>query len=227
MGDLSKKAVSTATTVFLGLIGGFIAIFLYFHVFTSPVPVPVNPVSSTSIPRTEEVYVKTVYDGDSIVLGDGRIVRLIGFDSPEKGKPYSEKARQHLKRLVEGRKAFLEVGDEKYDRGGRTLAYLYDGTTKKMVNLEMVREGLGYIYFFKGNMRYGEEFQEAQRAARAGRKKLWRQPVRREEYYVVSAGRTHRPGCGRMKRSKKKKVRFQMRTKAFDTGAPPCRKCEP
>lgn len=57
-------------------------------------PLPVKP---------QQVAVRQVLDGDTVRLGDGRSVRLIGINAPELGRkgrpsePYAEAARQRCR----------------------------------------------------------------------------------------------------------------------------------
>lgn len=93
--------------------------------------------------------IKRVVDGDTVVLSDGRKVRLIGVDTPEvfsSAKLKKDAARSHhdtrtiqalgarasrfLKTLMTGRVVHLEYDQHNkmknhLDRYGRTLAYIY------------------------------------------------------------------------------------------------------
>lgn len=71
-------------------------------------------------------YVERVVDGDTVVLGDGSRVRLIGIDAPESDEPCGEQATESLRRMVEHR--VVTVGNpesvQDRDRYGRLLRYL-------------------------------------------------------------------------------------------------------
>ena len=75
--------------------------------------------------------VKWVNDGDTIVLTNGWRVRYIGTDAPEidhenqKAQPYGYKARSFNKKLVLSQKIGLEFDEERHDRYGRLLAYIF------------------------------------------------------------------------------------------------------
>lgn len=73
-----------------------------------------------------DAYVERVVDGDTVVLGDGSRVRLIGIDAPESDEPCGEKATEALRKLVEHR--VVSVGNpesvQDRDRYGRLLRYL-------------------------------------------------------------------------------------------------------
>lgn len=71
-------------------------------------------------------YVERVIDGDTVVMGDGSKVRLVGIDAPEADEPCGQRATEALRRLVEHRVVTVSnpgsVQDR--DRYGRLLRYL-------------------------------------------------------------------------------------------------------
>lgn len=81
----------------------------------------------------EQVELNYVNDGDTITLKDGRLVRLIGVDSPEVdfqyphlSEPYAEEARHFLQKYLQpGQRLNLSFDKKKLDPYGRTLAYVY------------------------------------------------------------------------------------------------------
>ncbi|KQP65251.1 DUF2510 domain-containing protein [Nocardioides sp. Leaf285] len=76
-------------------------------------------------PRPPRTYLVTrVVDGDTLELGDGTTVRLVGVDTPEVGECGSEKATALLSRLVLGARVDLRRSDEDRDRYGRLLRYV-------------------------------------------------------------------------------------------------------
>jgi endonuclease YncB( thermonuclease family) len=81
-----------------------------------------------------------VLDGDTIQISDGRTVRLLGVDTPEKGEPWAEEARLWLVEQSLEREVILKECAER-DKYGRTLALL-DSSGRKL-NLELAGAGLG------------------------------------------------------------------------------------
>jgi len=75
-------------------------------------------------PRPRTYLVIKVVDGDTIDLGNGRTVRLVGIDTPERGQCGSERAGDNLARLVLGKRVRLAMSDEDTDRYGRLLRYV-------------------------------------------------------------------------------------------------------
>jgi endonuclease YncB( thermonuclease family) len=71
-------------------------------------------------------YVERVVDGDTVILGDGSRIRLIGIDAPEADQPCGQQATDALRRLVEHRVVTVSDPDSVQDRDkyGRLLRYL-------------------------------------------------------------------------------------------------------
>ena len=85
-----------------------------------------------------------IIDGDTFDLGNGERVRIIGINTPEKGRPFSDEATEVLSEMIMGREVTL-VNDSKNDdsdSGGRLLRHVYvDGIS---VNYEMIRTGMAF-----------------------------------------------------------------------------------
>lgn len=92
--------------------------------------------AAAPVPATQTARVRAVLDGDTVVLADGRHVRLIGVNAPELGhgegpdEPLAARAKQYVQALVKGQTVRLELGPERLDHYGRTLArvVLLNGT---------------------------------------------------------------------------------------------------
>jgi micrococcal nuclease len=118
-----------------------------------------------------------VLDGDTIVLTDGRRVRLVQLDAPETDEDecYAAEAKGVLTRLLPyGTEVEIETDPalDKRDRFGRILAYVErDGTN---INLELVREGAASPYFFHADRgRYALDLLQAADEARQLQRGLW------------------------------------------------------
>lgn len=91
-----------------------------------------------------------VYDGDTILISDGRKIRLIGVDAPEvespygHGEPFGVESKRYLSDLILHKKISLRVGDTPLDKYGRTLAYVYVGDV--LVNGRIIRDGWARAY---------------------------------------------------------------------------------
>lgn len=133
---------------------------------------------SISQPSTTEFQLCTkVIDGDTIILDGTEKVRLIGIDTPETKHPkkpveyFGKEATAFTKRMVEGKKVRLEYDQQRIDKYGRTLAYIYleDGT---FLNAEIIKQGYGFAYT-KFPFKYLTEFREHEKMAREQNKGLW------------------------------------------------------
>ncbi len=115
--------------------------------------------------------VEVVIDGDTIVLlGDERI-RFIGMNTPEEGMYFYAEARDVLKIMILGKEVWLEKDVSEYDQYGRKLRYVYYGDI--FVNLEMVKRGFANIFTYPPDVKYTEQFLEAERYARKNDLGLW------------------------------------------------------
>ena len=136
--------------------------------------VPPACASSQSPVRQESgCVVRQVVDGDTFRCRDGRKVRLIGIDSPERKQgPFGSRAQQALLRMLPtGSQVQLEHDVTLTDRYGRLLAYVWAGPT--LVNEAMVRDGWAVLYTVPPNVKYAERFSRAQNEARAQGTGLW------------------------------------------------------
>lgn len=86
--------------------------------------------------------VKKVYDGDTVLLSDGRKIRYLGINTPEWQEPFYLKAKKLNESLVMGKDVRLEFDKERVDKFSRLLAYVYVG--EQMVNAKLIKE-LGSI----------------------------------------------------------------------------------
>jgi micrococcal nuclease len=119
----------------------------------------------------ESAAVAAVVDGDTIELSDGRRVRYIGINTPERNQPYYQDAVEVNRRLVGGKTVQLEFDVETFDQYGRSLAYIWvDGV---MANVEVVRLGFANAFTVPPNVRYEAEFRAAEREAREAERGLW------------------------------------------------------
>lgn len=99
---------------------------------------PMQRSEAPSRPKT--VVVSRVVDGDTVVLGNGQTVRLLGIDTPEVGQCYHEAAKANMERLVLGKKVTLGRSDADRDRYGRLLRYVDVGTVD--AGLRQITSGL-------------------------------------------------------------------------------------
>lgn len=121
--------------------------------------------------------VEWVSDGDTLRLENGRKVRLLQIDAPEKEADcYGRDATRALIGLApKGTKITLEADPSLDDRDayGRLLRYVLVGDQN--VNLTLIQQGAAAPYFFrKERGRYADAFLSAARDARASRRGFWK-----------------------------------------------------
>lgn len=105
-----------------------------------------------------------VIDGDTVdVEGLGR-VRLIGVDTPEKGRCGDDAATRFTRARLLGQVVEYELGVEPEDRYERTLAYL--SREGQMHNRALLSEGYAKVLTIPPNDKYAAEFEQAEREAR-------------------------------------------------------------
>jgi micrococcal nuclease len=183
-----------------------------------------------------KLYVKQVFDGDTLSLSTGEQVRYIGMDAPEidhKGGEsdfLAHEAREFNTKLVLGKTVKLEFDKERNDHHGRLLAYVFL-ENGDMVNEVLVRKGLARVLPKPPNLLYSSRLLDSQRRAMAERVGIWQKdPERPEPYYIGNSAsfRFHRPGCTFGKSvSGRHRVRFETAYKAYWEGYSPCRQCKP
>ena len=109
--------------------------------------------------------VAAVVDGDTVILEDGRRVRYLGTNTPERGERLHEEAKDLNRSLVMGKTVRLELENNKdNDAYGRLLAYVYAGET--MVNARLIQEGMAHAFFIGPEGRHDALFLKLQAEAR-------------------------------------------------------------
>ena len=114
--------------------------------------------------------VQRVVDGDTIVLADGRHIRYIGINTPERGEPFWREARDYNTQKVSGKLVTLEFGQVREDKYGRTLAYVFVG--EEMVNAQLLQAGWAHLFVLEPIKHY-HTFRRFQEEARAEGVGIW------------------------------------------------------
>jgi micrococcal nuclease len=129
------------------------------------------PSTSNRAHADETLRVKQVYDGDTLLLEDGRKVRYLGINSPESLEPFFLKAKRLNESLILRKKIRLEFDQERMDAYNRLLAYVHIGDL--MVNAKLVREGLAHVFFIGPNRKYQSLLLQAQSEAKQRKVGFW------------------------------------------------------
>jgi len=135
------------------------------------IPPPINPLTPAEI--------VTVIDGDTIhvrIDGEIRSVRYVGINAPEvndddPAASLGKRATEANRALVEGRTVYLERDTSETDSYDRLLRYVWvDG---RLVNAEMVRDGLAFAKRYPPDTRLHDELVALQNQARAAQIGIW------------------------------------------------------
>lgn len=128
----------------------------------------------------ETAVVKSVHDGDTLKLIDGRKVRLIGINTPELARnnqaaqPYARQARQALLQLVNQSDLQIRLvyGAQREDRYQRTLAHLYlpDGQN---IQAALIRQGMATAFTTPPNDRQSRCYRQLESKAIDNKKGIW------------------------------------------------------
>jgi endonuclease YncB( thermonuclease family) len=138
--------------------------------------------ASAAPPFTEggSVAVARVIDGETLVLADERVLRLVDIDVPSRG-PLAAQAKDVLAALIDGQALSVKFSGSASDRQGRVLAELYAGD--KWVQGEMLRRGFARVAGTADHRPGLAEMLKRERQARRYRRGLWAEPA----YAIVAA----------------------------------------
>lgn len=133
-----------------------------------------------------DIKVSKVIDGDTIILANGKHLRLIGIDTPEVRKyvsgkfeyspqPFSLEAKEFVNNLIGGKNIRVEFDVDRKDKYNRLLGYcfLHDRGKDIFVNERLLKEGLAVLYTYPPNIKYVDKFISAQKYARLSKKGIW------------------------------------------------------
>lgn len=168
----------------------------------SPVTLPTQAspgvaISSARLPETgvvgqatqgiegERALVTQVVDGDTIKVslqGEEKTVRLVGMDTPETVDPrrpvgcFGKEASNETKGLLNGKIVILQKDVSDTDKYKRLLRYVFlplDDGRILFVNDYLVREGYAKVYTYPPDVKFNEQFRQAEQQARSSKKGLW------------------------------------------------------
>ncbi len=137
-----------------------------------------------------------IVDGDTLVLDDGREVRLVGIQAPKlplgrprfRKWPLADAAKAALLTLTKGKRLALLFGGARIDRHGRVLAHLVRLSDNLWIQGELLARGWARVYSFPDNRRAVAEMLALERQARAAKRGIWGNSF----YAVISHSRAGR-----------------------------------
>jgi micrococcal nuclease len=204
------------------LIAIFLLLFLLFK-FVEKIDIDKSP--------ADRFKVVNIIDGDTFELAGGDRLRLLALDTPEKGEPFYDSAKNFLASLALGKNVEVAYSKKKRDGYGRLLGYVYLNSV--WINREIIRNGLAHVYLFDDNIGDKAKIDSlllAQQEAMANEEGVWSIKRKEEKYYLATKNsfRFHRPQCKSIsKQPIEDLIRFDFRAEAFRQGYSPCRNCRP
>ena len=144
---------------------------------------PTGATSSDCAPApTEWTTVGKVFDGDTLLTTDGRKVRLVGVNAPERARdgraeePFAEDALRFLSKLIPpGTRIGLAFDETPTDRYGRTLAFVWSSASLD-VQVALLEQGLAAALVVPPRQNAIACYHRAEETARARGLGLWMSP---------------------------------------------------
>lgn len=125
--------------------------------------------------------VTRILDGDTIDV-DGMTVRILGINTPEKGRgkriaePFSKEALEYTTKVLLGKKVKMESGPENIERFCRLLRIVWYEDGKggwKLFETEILEKGLAKKMLYNKHIPYYNEMVEAEAKAQKKRLGIW------------------------------------------------------
>lgn len=173
----------------------FLALLILVPAFAGDAVAAAAAAGAAALERDGSAVVADVVDGDTLVLEDGREVRLVGIQAPKLplGRagflewPLAREAKAALVELALGHELTISYGGRRVDRHGRLLAHLHDQSGRWMQG-EILARGMARVYSFSDNRALVREMLAIEHAARTARRGIWAHPF----YRVISHRETWR-----------------------------------
>ncbi|MDP8253667.1 MAG: thermonuclease family protein [Candidatus Kaelpia aquatica] len=156
--------------IYLKAIIAAFALFILFQYFNQQINYP------------KVAFVEDVIDGDTILLSSGKMVRLLGLNTPEtkmningewreKESLWGERAYLFSKNNLKNKKIRIEYDREKKDRYGRLLGYVF--SEDNFINQALLSEGLAVIDVRFPNFKYLDQLSSSFKDAKERGKGIW------------------------------------------------------
>lgn len=139
--------------------------FIFALIITILIAINISFFSISFSPEREAVIISRVIDGDTLELKDGRTIRLLNINAPEKKYPNSNLATEFLRQFQNSTVEVEITGTDKYQRN---LARVY---APDYLNLKIVQDGLA-SKFLVGESEL-KEFADAEESAIKNEKGIW------------------------------------------------------
>ena len=121
------------------------------------------------LPELGTASVAAVRDGRTLLLADGRELRLAAIET-------GEESRAALEALATGQIVRLEKLGPETDRYGRVVAIAYSGEMSESLQQALIARGQARVAARVGNITCAEQLLATENAARVARRGLWADP---------------------------------------------------
>lgn len=127
----------------------------------------------------EWAQVGRIFDGDTLRLTDGRVIRFIGINAPElahdgnPAQPLADKAKQDLAELIpEGSRIGLRFDAQHYGPHHRVLAHVFD-SQQRNVSAQLLRRGDAFAIAIAPNLWQSSCYFQQEQSARMEHLGVW------------------------------------------------------
>lgn len=195
-----------------------------------------NSFNNTECHVEESAICTKVIDGDTIYLDNGKKIRFVGVNTPERGVEGYITSKNFVQKLCLNKEVGIDIDDSKHnDKYGRTLAVvIVDG---KNLNEMLLKEGLAEIMYMPpsefnpynwgtGDTHVDTTHSSSQSAPTSAQSTSSSDAAK----YIGNAnsGKFHVQDCTAAKKmSEANKVFFESRDDATNQGYTPCKMCNP
>ena len=123
--------------------------------------------------ESKQYVVTKIFDGDTILLGNGGKIRLLGIDAFEHDQNiYGIRGKDFLSMLLLSKNVCIETDVQKNDVYGRILGYVF--VHRSFINEELLKNGYVILYDFPPNIKYISRLKKAQIYARENMLGIWK-----------------------------------------------------
>ncbi len=204
-----------------------------------------NKYNNTYLTSEEKSVCTKVVDGDTIYLSNGKKVRFVGVNTPERGVNGYLTSKRFVEKLCLNKEVGINIDDRKYrDKYGRTLAVvIVDG---KNLNEMLLKEHLAEVmyippsefspYKWAGSDQVTSYTSQTSTQSSSSPKISSNEQTQKSVTTTSSNGyignlnshKFHNVNCeGASKMSQKNKIFFKSRSEAINSGYVPCKICNP
>ncbi len=145
--------------------------------------IPYPAYSCEAVRTDEKISVRHVYDGDTVLLTDGRKLRFLGLNAPEtRGQKHfdpipGKNARQYVRKLLNRHEniLFLQHDSERQDRYGRLLAHAFLSDGRNLAQI-LIEQGLATALIIPPNVQLADCYSSKENSARNKQRGIWKRP---------------------------------------------------